>query len=858
MSDQRSAVTDGSEARDEPTISVLCVDDERDVVDLTGAFLERESDRITTRTVTNVRDALERLDAEPIDCVVSDYQMPGTDGLAFLDVVRDDYDDLPFVLFTGQGSEEIASEAISRGVTDYLQKEPGTDQYAVLANRIENVVVRHRAESRFESFLNSAPYGIVISDAEGHIHQVNEHLNEQFGYERDQLLGEPIEVLLPERYRDEHARHRGRYVASPERRPMGADFDLWGRRTDGSEFPVEITLSPIDLDSDLEVVASVHDVTVQREREEQFELAETLFENAQDALFIIDVDEAADEFRLERVSPAYEAHAGLSNDEIQGRSLRDVFGDEEGEAILRRYRECVDRREPLEYEERLSVPEAGTYWETRIAPVVIDGCVEQLVGATRNVTERKKREQKYDAIFNQTYQFTGLMEPDGTMVEANESALEFGGLAREDVVGKPVWETGWFTDDEATKDVVSDLVDRASSGEFVRAELDICGADRDVTVDYSIKPITDETGEVGLLLPEARDITALKEREEELEQKREFLAQIQEVADIGGWEYDSRTDTMRWTEEVYRIHGMPLDYEPTVEEGIDFYHPGDRATIRDAFERLTTAGEPYDLKLRIITNDDEMRWVRSRGEPWYDDDGDLVGVRGAFRDITERTERERELERQNDRLEEFAAVVSHDLRNPLTVAQGSLELGRQSGAPEDFERVENAHERMNTLINDLLTLARQGQLVEETQSVVLDTIVAAAWETVRNGPATLDVALDGYRLDADESRLRQLFENLLSNAVRHGGDDVSIRVGLLDDGDGFYVEDDGPGIPAAERESVFEHGYSTTRKGTGFGLAIVEEIAEAHGWTVAATESADGGARFEIAVEPANAAVTAE
>lgn len=97
---------------------------------------------------------------------------------------------------------------------------------------------------------------------------------------------------------------------------------------------------------------------------------------------------------------------------------------------------------------------------------------------------------------------------------------------------------------------------------------------------------------------------------------------------------------------------------------------------------------------------------------------------------------------------------------------------------------------------------------------------------------------------ADESRLRQVFENLIRNSIEHGGGDVTVRVGEL--ADGFYVEDDGPGIPSGERERIFEAGHSTGEDSTGFGLSIVKEIVEAHGWQISATEGAAGGARFEI------------
>jgi len=588
----------------------------------------------------------------------------------------------------------------------------------------------------------------------------------------------------------------------------------------------------------------LRDVTERKQREKHLELSETLFENAQDGLFLIDVTGDEDEFRVERVNPAYEADTGLSNADLRGRGLRDIFGETEGTEIIEHYRECVTRREPIEYDERVSVPD-GIYWETRVAPVIIDGTIEKLVGSTRNITQRKERERQYDAIFNQTYQFIGLIEPDGTLLQANDSALEFGGLEREDVIGAPFWELGWWQLEETIPKRLQESIESAAAGEFVRYDVEVGGVDETAIIDFSIRPITDERGEVRVLVTEGRNITDHKRRERELKRNREFLKHIQSVADIGGWEVDLRSETVQWTEEVYRICGVPADYEPTVEEAIGMYHPDDRPIVENAWNALTTAGKAYDLELRIVTPDDEIRWIRTIGEPWYDDD-EVIGAHGAVRDITGRKERLYELEQSNKRLEEFASVVSHDLRNPLTVAQLSLELGRESGLAADFDRIEAAHDRMNALIEDLLTLARERRHVVERHPVDLESLIESIRETNLTDDVSMDVEADGYRIDADRPRLRQLLENLFSNAVRHGGKDVTIRVGVLDDSAGFYVEDDGPGIAPETRELIFTQGYSTTSEGTGFGLAIVKSIVDAHGWAIEVTDSADGGARFTI------------
>jgi len=122
-------------------------------------------------------------------------------------------------------------------------------------------------------------------------------------------------------------------------------------------------------------------------------------------------------------------------------------------------------------------------------------------------------------------------------------------------------------------------------------------------------------------------------------------------------------------------------------------------------------------------------------------------------------------------------------------------------------------------------------------------LVDECWATVETEGATVSVAGE-VTVRADRSRLRQLLANLFRNAVKHAGDDAVVTVGPLEGG--FYVADDGPGIPEGEREDVFAAGYTTSDTGTGFGLSIVQDIATAHDWTVAVAESDAGGARFEF------------
>lgn len=198
-----------------------------------------------------------------------------------------------------------------------------------------------------------------------------------------------------------------------------------------------------------------------------------------------------------------------------------------------------------------------------------------------------------------------------------------------------------------------------------------------------------------------------------------------------------------------------------------------------------------------------------------------------------------------DRLDRFASTVSHDLRNPLNTALGYLELAEETGDPEHFESAHAALERMDGIIDKLLLLARDPEPVAETDQIHLDALARECWEFITTTRETLDIKTDAIIM-GDETQVEQLLSNLFSNAVEHGGGNVSVQVGEITDEMGFYIEDDGTGIPVENEDQVFNEGFSPGEEGTGLGLAIVQQIAEAHGWDIIVTESESGGARFEI------------
>ena len=228
--------------------------------------------------------------------------------------------------------------------------------------------------------------------------------------------------------------------------------------------------------------------------------------------------------------------------------------------------------------------------------------------------------------------------------------------------------------------------------------------------------------------------------------------------------------------------------------------------------------------------------------------GDATERIGIFRDVTSREEYQQQLEQQVQQLERFASVISHDLRDPLNTAMAKTKLAQRESESDRLDELTDVLHRMEALIEDVLTLAKQGKVVGETNPLDLNVVVDAAWATI-DAPeeATLQLDAELPMVDADAERLQALLENLLRNAIMHAGPDVTIEIGPLEDQHGFYLQDDGPGIAEDKRDDVFEYGHTTAHEGTGLGLAIVKQIADAHGWSVVVTESPSSGARFEFA-----------
>ena len=764
-------------------IQVLHVDDDPDFADIAATFLEREGDGFVVETASSAVAALDRLADLDVDCIVSDYDMPEMDGLEFLAAVRDDRPDLPFVLFTGKGSEEIASQAISAGVTDYIQKEVGTGQYAVLANRIRNAVTQYRSQQELETsqqrlslFVEQSPLGVLEYNSDFEIVGLNEAGEEILGYSEAELRGETWTKLVTETSY-ENVDEVTSALAEAEGGYHSIDENV---RKDGERIVCEWH-NRVVTDDDGDVVAVFSQFQDVTERQE----------------------------RLRRIEALHEA-------------TRELMAASSQEAVADR---AVETARNV-----LGLPINSVY--------LYDEAADALVPAA-----------------------------------TTEEAL--------DLIGEPpVYEPGeslsWeaFTSGEVQVfEDVSAEPGRYNPDTAFGAEIILPLGDYGVMYVAATEPGAFDDADVTLartLAANAEQALSRIEREETLrESQRRYRTLVENFPDGAVFLFDDDLQyVLAGGAELSSVGLSAGDFEGVGPRDL---FPADIADeiIHYYREALEGRGNTFEQEYR-------GKQYRIQTIPVRNDAGDIVSGIAVSQNITERKVRERELARQNERLEEFASVVSHDLRNPLNVAQGHLDLLQQECDSDRLDAISRAHDRMNDLIDDLLTLAREGEEVGDTEAVDLAAITERCWRNVDTDGATIDPRTD-RTIRADRSRLQQLLENLVRNSVEHGstsprsqapedseGSEIpradgeavdSVEHGSTNDGvtvtvgdlpDGFYVADDGPGIPEAERDRVFDAGYTTSQDGTGFGLRIVEQVAEAHAWDIEVMEGDEGGARFEI------------
>jgi PAS domain S-box-containing protein len=845
---QAETVIDSTEKK----IRVLHVDDELALLKVAKQCLEMQGP-FRVDTASSVRKALAKLEKERYDAVVSDYQMPGKDGLEFLKELRESGNSVPFIMFTGKGREEVAIRALNLGANQYLNKTGETETvYTELAHTIAELAKTKKAEEllrlseeRYRNLFENAKDVIILFDLKGNVTSANKGA-EEYGFNKNEILGKNMLKFVFKRYWPKLLKDIAQIA-------LGKTAE--GRieiHTPKGDKIAEYKSNPIFSDNRVVGIQTIlEDTTEHKKAEETLRESEekyrNLFESAMDAIVTLDLKGSITAVNSSVLRFGYE------KEDLVGKNILDFVSKEYWPAVIRDFSK-VAQGEPAKNEVELAVPAGKILVEYHAGAIVKENNVAGVQINIRDVTERKKSEEllreseeRFRGLFESIQDPVGIfVGKEGHLIDYNTAFKKSSGYTDEELKGK-VFLDFVHPDDRAM--VLEKYQTEYSEDKFPMI-YEIRGVNKKgecIPLELSVSTYKKKGKVIGIEVIH-RDLTERKKAEMSLrESQGRFEGLFQgnpEAAAYLGPDYHIQDVNPRFE----KLFGYSLE-EVEGKHINDVVVPDDRREEGETLDRDARKGYVYRNTVRR-KKDGSLVQVSVSAAPIANESG-VTGIVAMYKDISDLKNAEKRMDVMNEKLRVVGGLTRHDIRNKLAAVTGNAYLLRKRFASEPnaiecLESIETAVRESGRIFDFASAYEKLGveQLVYVDAKKILEEAIAM-FPDLKGVRIVNDC--DGLTLLAD-SLLRQLFYNLIDNSLKYCQKATQIRIHYEKAHDNelrLAYEDDGIGISKDTKPKLFTEGF-TTGKGSGHGLYLIRKMMDVYGWTIDETGEPGKGARFTI------------
>jgi PAS domain S-box-containing protein len=716
--------------------------------------------------------------------------------------------------------------------------------------------MHEEAQLRYQAYLlENVHDAIIATDSDHIINSWNAAAERLYGWRSEEVLGKSSKELLRSHRTNESSDETFNTLESTS----SLVAEVRQTRRDGVEIDMEMTAIALKnrhgrVTGYVGVFRDIAErIKSRNDQERSFSLLKATLESTADGILVIDT-----EGRMTAHNDKYLEMWGIPADLIAQGKEPDMHS-----VMVRQVRDPVGFTSVTD---RLKLQNShishddvelldGRIFERYSRPQKLGEKVVGRVWSFRDVTKRRRAEERLRdseemlrSILTYSPDAINLIDMDGTIVECNPKALELTGLTRKDeIIGHNMLEAISPEERECMMENIKELI---AAGNANRLEYTLVKSDgQPYFAEVTSWAVKDKMGDPALLVSMTKDITDRKKAEEDLKKSQDRLLAAQHIAHFGYWEYETDTDKMYISDEVFEILGYsPKSFEATFAKFIQHVHPDEREMVKSSFQESVKTNREIDFEFRALKADGSEIWLYDRSKPIIDSYGKPKMLIGTLADITERKRAESNIQLSNRKLNLLGAVTRHDVLNMLTVLMGNIELASTITSDEKTKKYLNRSKDAAMVIQKQMEYTRSYEKLGSKGSdwINVSKVLRFNMPHLNLNGTKVNMEIGDLELYAD-TMLDKALSNLMENAVRHGGKVKNITIRSQEDGCDLrlYVEDDGVGIAEEEKEMIFRRGYG---KHTGLGLNLTREILGITGMTIKEVGKPGEGARFEIIV----------